>query len=78
MQLTATLDELSKARQYVTDGAKCVFDQRRVVERLERQGRDALNAILFLEYLEEMQEQYVSHRDRIEQRLLGMLRPVAD
>jgi hypothetical protein len=78
MQLTATLDELSKARRYVLDGANCVLDQRKVVERLERRGQDALNAILFLEYLEEMQEQYVSHRDRIEQQLLGMLRPVSD
>jgi hypothetical protein len=48
------------------------------VDSVERQGRDALDAILFLEYLEEMQEQYVSHRDRLEQRLLGILKSGAD
>jgi hypothetical protein len=45
---------------------------------LERQGYDTLDAILFLEYLEEMQAQYVAHRNRLEQQVLELVRPGDD
>jgi hypothetical protein len=51
--------------------------QRRIVDKLERRGYDALDAI-FLEYLEEMQEQYVAHRDRLERQVLVLVRPGED
>jgi hypothetical protein len=41
-----------------------------VLDRLEREGHDTLDAILFLEYLEEVQEQYEAHQDRLEKQVL--------
>jgi len=38
--------------------------QRKMVDKLEQHGHDTIDAILFLEYLEDMQEQYVAHRNR--------------
>ena len=42
---------------------------------LERQGYDTLDALVFLEYLEEMQDEYVAHRDRLERQVLCLVRP---
>ena len=78
MNLVVALDELGKARRIVTDGAKYVHRQRQIVDHLECQGHDALEAILFLECLEEMQEGYVAHRDRLERQLLMLVKPEAD
>ena len=78
MSLVIALSELSKARRFVVDGEKCMVRQREVVDRLERGGYDTLDAILFLEYLEDMQEQYVIHRDRLEQQVMGLVRPSDD
>jgi FtsZ-binding cell division protein ZapB len=52
-----------------------LVDQREVVDRLERKGQDALDAILFLEDLEEIQEEYVAHRDRLERQVMRLVRP---
>ena len=52
--------------------------QRKIVDKLEQQGYDTLDAILFLEYLEEMQEQYVAHLNRLEQQVLDLVRPGGD
>ena len=54
MILVETLKLLSRARQYVEDGKQCVLRQREIVELLEQRGRDPLEAILFLEDLEEV------------------------
>jgi hypothetical protein len=78
MTLVFALNELSKARRFVAEGEKCVVLQRRIIDKLERQGYDALDAILFLEYLEEMQEQYVDHRNRPELQVLGLVTPSED
>jgi hypothetical protein len=78
MTLVIALRELSKARPTVVDGEKCMLRQREIVDQLERQGYDTLDAILFLEYLEEMQAQYVAHRNRLEQQVLGLVRPGDD
>ena len=78
MTLVIALSELSKARRIVVDGEECMLRQREIVDRLERQGYDTLDAILFLEYLEEMQAQYVAHRNRLEQQVLGLVRPGDD
>jgi hypothetical protein len=72
------LSQLSKARRFVADGEKCMVCQRKIVDKLEQQGYDTLDAILLLEYLEEMQEQYVAHRNRLEQQVLGLVRPNDD
>jgi hypothetical protein len=77
MKLVVTLDELAKARHYVSDGNKWLAHQRKILDDLERNGSDTLDAILFLEQLEEMQEQYVAHRDRLEQQILQMLKMVS-
>jgi hypothetical protein len=78
MTLVIVLSELSKARRIVVDGEECMLRQREIVDRLERQGYDTLDAILFLEYLEEMQAQYVAHRNRLEQQVLELVRPGDD
>ena len=54
MDLALALDELQKARRYVNDGRDCLARQRKVVEWLEGRGHDALDAILFLEFLEDL------------------------
>ena len=68
MSLVETLELLVKARQYVAEGEEYLVDQRKIVDRLERRGKDPLDAILFLEDLEEVQEEYVAHRDRLHER----------
>jgi len=75
MSLVIALSELSKARRFVDDGEKCMVHQRKIVDTLERQGYDTLDAILFQEYLEAMQGQYVAHRDRLEEQVLRMVKP---
>jgi hypothetical protein len=75
MSLVETLELLVKAREYVAEGEEYVVDQRDVVDRLERKGQDALDAILLLEDLEEVQEEYVAHRDRLERQLMRLVRP---
>ena len=56
MSLVETLELLAKAREYVAEGEECLVDQRNIVERFERRGQDPLDAILFLETLEDGQE----------------------
>jgi hypothetical protein len=75
MCLVETLELLSNARRYVADGEKSLAHQRKIIDRLDRQGRDDLDALLFLEYLEEMQDQYEAHRDSLEQRVITIVRP---
>ena len=75
MSLVETLELLVKAREYVAEGEECLVDQRNIVDRLERRGQDPLDAILFLETLEDVQEEYVAHRDRLERQVMKLVRP---
>ena len=75
MSLVQTLELLDRAREYVDQGEESLVDQRKIVERLERRGQDPLDAILFLEDLEEVQEEYVAHRDRLERQVMRLVRP---
>lgn len=75
MGLVKTLEYLSAARQFVADGERELASQREVVRRIERKGEDPLQAILILGEIEEMQQVYVDHRDRLEQQILDLLRP---
>jgi hypothetical protein len=75
MSLVQALEFLVKAREYVAEGEEYLVDQREVVDRLERKGQDALDAILLLEDLEEIQEEYVAHRDRLERQVMRLVRP---
>jgi hypothetical protein len=74
MSLVEVLEQLSKARTYVTEGERCMVRQRKVVARLERQGNDPLDAILFLEELEGMQDEYIAHLDRVNRQVMGLLK----
>ena len=74
MSLVETLELLVKAREYVAEGEECLVDQRNIVDRSERRGQDHL-AILFLETLEDVQEEYVAHRDRLERQVMRLVRP---
>jgi hypothetical protein len=78
VNLVIALHQLQKARRIVADGHRCVLEQQRLVDRLEAKNQNSFGAILLLEYLEEMQEQYESHRDRLERHVLGMVTPAAD
>ena len=75
MSLVETLELLVKAREYVAEGEECLVDQRNIVDRLERWGQDPLDAILFLVTLEDVQEEYVTHRDRLERQVMKLVRP---
>ena len=75
MSLVETLELLVKERHYVAEGEEYLVDQRKIVDRLERRGKDPLDAILFLEDLEEVQEEYVAHRDRLERQVMRLVKP---
>ena len=69
------LELLFAARQYVAEGETRVIRQRKVVDRLNQGGRDPLEAILFLEHLEEMQEKFLAHQDRLEKLVVRIVGP---
>jgi hypothetical protein len=75
MSLVETLELLSKARRYVKQGEQCVLHQRKIIDGLERRGGDPLEAILFLETLEEMQDAYLAHMDNLERKVMTLVRP---
>ena len=75
MSLVETLGYLSSARKFVADGERELASQRKTVRRIEERGGDPLQAILILEEIEEMQQVYVDHRDRLEQQVLDLIRP---
>jgi hypothetical protein len=75
MILVETLELLSKARQYVEQGEQCMLHQREIVDLLELRGGDPLDAMLFLETLEDMQDAYVAHRDNLERKVMALVRP---
>jgi ferritin len=75
MSLVETLELLSKAREYVAQGQEELIEQREIVDQLERCGRDPLEAILFLEDLEDMQDVYAAHMDRLERQVMSLVRP---
>jgi len=78
MGLVEALERLSKAREYALEGEKCLSRQRKVVARLEQKGRDPMIAIMLLEILEEIQDEYVDHLERIEKQVLTMVKPRED
>jgi hypothetical protein len=65
---------LSQARRYVAEGEDFLNEQRQTVDVLERRGRDPLDAILVLEQLEGMQDEYVAHLDRVNQHVMELLK----
>ena len=75
MSLVRTLRYLSTARKFVADGERELAYQREAVRRIEQKGKDPLQTILILEEIEEMQQVYVDHRDRLEQQVLNLVRP---
>jgi hypothetical protein len=75
MRLTEALGLLSQARQYVIDGEGYVSRQRAFVGRLERVGVDASDAMSYLETLEEMQDEYIAHMEKLERQVLVLVTP---
>jgi hypothetical protein len=78
MGLVRTLEYLSAARRFVADGERELASQRETVRRIEQKGGDPLQAILMLGEIEEMQQVYVDHRDRLEKQVLDLIRPSSD
>lgn len=75
MVLTETLGLLSTAREIVAEGEKYLFEQRAIIEGLECEGIDSTDAIDYLETLEGMQANYVSHMEKLEMQVLLLVRP---
>jgi hypothetical protein len=73
MGLTETLGLLAFARRRVADGNKCLEAQRMIIEELECDGYDTVDAILFLEYLEDAQAEYVAYRNRLERKVFELV-----
>ena len=78
MSLTEALELLGSARLYVRQGEEIVSRQRKLIDSLERFGHDPTQDIVILEQLEQMQSQYMHHRDRVEREVLRLLKPEAD
>jgi hypothetical protein len=74
MSLVTTLNHLEDARNIVLNGYRDLVAQRKLVEKNEHKGRTAIQDLLLLEHLEEMQVRYVAHLDRLEKRLMDALR----
>jgi len=73
--LTETLGLLSSAREIVAEGEKYLFEQMAIIEGLDREGSDPTDAIDYLEALEGMQAEYIAHMERLERRVLLLVRP---
>jgi hypothetical protein len=71
MRLTETLGLLSEARRFVIEGARLVIEQRAIVQHLERNGYDTLEAFAHLELLEGMQAEYIDHLEKLERKVTG-------
>jgi len=78
MNLLMALNQLQSARRFAMDGHRCLVRQRQLVARLEREGRDATEAIRCLLCLEEMQARYETLRDRLEQQVVALVKPSED
>jgi hypothetical protein len=55
------------------DGNRYVVAQRMIMDDLERDGFDTIDAELFLDYLEEAQAAYIAYRDRLERKLARLV-----
>ena len=75
LRLTETLALLPEARRFVAEGERLMSEQRDVVQTLERDGYDTLDAIEHLELLEGMQAEYLDHLEKLERRVLVLVRP---
>jgi hypothetical protein len=75
MLLTETLGLLASAREIVAEGERYLFEQMAIIEGLEREGYDSTDAIDNLETLEGMQAEYVSHMEKLERKVLLLVRP---
>jgi hypothetical protein len=78
MSLTETLKLLVSARLYVNEGEKIVSHQRKLIDSLGQIGCNTVQETIILEQLEEMQSQYVNHRERLERQVLRLIKPEAD
>jgi hypothetical protein len=76
-RLTEVLVLLPEARRFVAEGERLVSEQRAVIQVLEREGYDTLDAIEHLELLEGMQVEYLDHLEKLERRVLVLVRPEA-
>lgn len=74
MRLAEALEQLHTARRFVTQGEKDLWFQRKVVAGLEQRGRNPLKAIELLERIEEMQDEYLAHQDRVSRQVMQLLK----
>lgn len=77
-RLSETLNLLSKARQFVADGERFLTHQKAYVDKLELRGENTSNAENYLETLEEMQEVYVEHMEKLERQVMVLVKPDLD
>ncbi|WP_225172967.1 hypothetical protein [Bradyrhizobium sp. BRP19] len=59
-------EHLAMMRRHVADGKEQVAGQREVVDKIKAQGGDASEVELLLKRFQEIQDEHVAHRDRLE------------
>lgn len=63
------VDHLALAERHVTDGERCVAEQRARIARVGRDGHDTTESILLLGQFQEVLELHVADRDRLRKEL---------
>jgi hypothetical protein len=73
MDFLTTIRYLEQARKIVSEGARDLATQRKLVERMEANGGASDSDLFLLAQLEKMQCTYVKHRDKLEYKLFEEL-----
>jgi len=64
------LRHLAEAERHIDAGARCVATQRSVVAKLDEIGRDTTRSRALLARFEDIQNEFVRHREKILRELL--------
>ena len=75
MRLAEALERLHTARRLVAQGEQDLCYQRKVVDRLERRGRNSPKALERLERIQDAQDECVAHEERVSRQVMRILRP---
>jgi hypothetical protein len=74
MRLDEALERLHTARRFVAQGEKDLRYQRKLVHRLEQRGCNSLGALELLERIEDAQDEFLAHEERVSHQVMRILR----
>jgi hypothetical protein len=74
MRLAEALERLCVARRFVAQDEKDLRYQLKLVDRLEQRGRNSLSALELLERIQDMQDEYLAHEERVSHQVMRILR----